>query len=252
MELVLATRNLDKIKEISAILAPLDVRLRTVAEFDAVPEVVEDGETLEANALKKARVVRDATGCCALADDTGLEVEALNGAPGVYSSRYAGEGVTYDDNNRKLLADMSGVPEKDRSAHFRCVIALALTSEVAGSLARGDQGVLPLDQSDAPGASRVRGDRVRAAEPANPDDQGPLADALLTEGLVHGRIAPARRGTGGFGYDPIFEVERLGRTLAELSAAEKNQISHRYRALVEMRELLLRLGLANECEGDAR
>jgi XTP/dITP diphosphohydrolase len=131
MEIVLATRNRDKIREIEAILSPLDIEVLTLDRFDGVPEVVEDGATLEENALKKARTVRDHTGVSALADDTGLEVDALGGAPGVYSSRYAGEEATYDDNNRKLLKELRSVEAPERSARFRCVMALALTKEAA-------------------------------------------------------------------------------------------------------------------------
>ncbi|MFQ5512320.1 MAG: non-canonical purine NTP pyrophosphatase [Candidatus Krumholzibacteriia bacterium] len=225
MEIVLATRNPDKVREISAIMAPLDLVIVPLEHFGPVPEVVEDGDTLEANALKKARVVRDATGRCALADDTGLEVDALGGAPGIYSSRYAGEDATYEDNTRKLLQEMAQVPPARRGARFRTVAALALVPEAADRVPRrlreqsgGDSGMM--------------------------DSERP--DALVGEGMLEGRIAGESRGTSGFGYDPVFEAAGDGKTLAEIGLDEKNRISHRYRALVELRELMLRCGLCGE------
>lgn len=206
MKIVVATKNPDKLREIEAILNDLDVTLVTLDEFNGVPDVIEDGKTVEENALKKARTIREATGLCALADDTGLEVDALGGAPGVYSARFAGEDGDYRANNKKLLAELNGVPDDKRSARFRCVMALALA---------GDAG------------------------PAG-------TDAFVAEGILEGRIAHENRGAGGFGYDPLFELPDLGRTLAEIGDAAKNELSHRYRALVEIRELLLRSGLAVE------
>ncbi len=125
MHLVLATKNKDKIREIRNVLAGLPIEIKTFEDFDNFPDIEETGETLEENALLKAKGIAKATGCAALADDSGIEVDALGGAPGVYSSRYAGPGCTYDDNNRKLLKEMSGVPEEKRTARFRAVIAIA-------------------------------------------------------------------------------------------------------------------------------
>lgn len=121
-KVILATRNKNKIEEMRAILAPLGIELVSALDIPDLEDVVEDQDTLEGNALKKARYVNKATGIPALSDDTGLEVEALNGAPGVYSARYAGEDATYNDNVMKLLGAMSD--EKNRSAQFRTVIAL--------------------------------------------------------------------------------------------------------------------------------
>ena len=121
--IVLSTRNRDKIREIQRIMAELPVELVSISNFANTSEVDEDGDTLEANALKKARYACQVTGLPALADDTGLEVDALDGAPGVYSSRYAGEDVTYEDNNNKLMKDMQDIPAEKRSARFRCVVA---------------------------------------------------------------------------------------------------------------------------------
>ncbi len=125
MRLVIATRNRHKVEEIGEILSGLDVELVLSSDFPDVPDVEEDGATLEANAVKKASIVSDATGLPALADDTGLEVDALGGSPGVYSARYSGEPPDYQRNNEKLLRELDGVPEAKRTARFRCVVALA-------------------------------------------------------------------------------------------------------------------------------
>lgn len=123
--LVLATGNKHKVAEISAILSGLPVDVMPCSAFPGVPEVEEDGATLEHNAIKKARTIALHLGRWTLADDTGLEVDFLNGEPGVYSARWAGPGCTYDDNNKKLLRLLSGVPREMRSARFRCVIAIS-------------------------------------------------------------------------------------------------------------------------------
>lgn len=214
MKLVLATHNRDKAREIVDMLEGLDVEIATLDAYTDFPPTIEDGDTLEANARKKAREARDHTGLSALADDTGLEVDALNGAPGVYSARYSGEGATYASNCAKLLDEMAHVPADRRGAHFRTVMALALTPTDAARLAQ-------------------------------------RAEYLLTDGALPGTIATERRGTHGFGYDPVFVDAASLRTLAEMTLAEKNRTSHRYRALIEMRELLLRLGLARENPSNA-
>jgi XTP/dITP diphosphohydrolase len=161
-------------------------------EFPDVPDVVEDGDTCEANAIKKAAAVSKATGLLAVADDTGLEVDALGGRPGVYAARYAGSEASYEDNCRKLLKELSGVPTDRRTARFITVAAVASAS-------------------------------------AKVDVMSGVLDGLITE-------APA--GTKGFGYDPVFYVPELGKTLAELSPEQKNRISHRARAFSQVRELL--------------
>jgi len=224
MKIVLATRNRDKVGEISRILEGLDISLVPVDE--SAPETIEDGATLEANALKKAREVREFSGQSALADDTGLEVEALDGAPGIRAARYAGEGASYVENYTKLLADLEGVPEAERAAQFRTVIALALSA------------------ADA--------ERLSTFLAAHPDagtglrEQGGSIDALVSEGMLPGSITTETRGESGFGYDPVFFVPGAGKTLAEMTSEEKNATSHRYRALIEMRELMLRLELVRE------
>ena len=139
MELVLATRNRHKVSEIRAILQGLNLTIRTLDDFPTVPEVVEDGTTCQENAIKKARMVAQQTGRLALADDTGLEVEALGGRPGVYSSRFAGERATFSDNRHKLLQELKGVPGLKRKALFRCITALASPTLVLAV----EEGVLP-------------------------------------------------------------------------------------------------------------
>jgi XTP/dITP diphosphohydrolase len=191
-ELVLATRNRHKGLELAALLGDLGITIRTLDEFPDAPDVVEDGDTCEANAIKKARAIAELTGLPAVADDTGLEVDALGGRPGVYAARYAGEDATYEDNCRKLLRELAGVPRERRTARFLTVAAFALPS-----------------------------DGVRVAQ-----------------GTLEGVIAEEASGTLGFGYDPVFLIPELGKTLAQLSANQKNIISHRAKAFAKMREIL--------------
>ena len=191
-ELVLATRNRHKVEELIALLGDLGITIRTLDEFPDAPDVVEDGDTCEANAVKKAHAIAEFTGLPAVADDTGLEVDALGGRPGVYAARYAGEDATYEDNCRKLLRELMGVPRERRTARFLTVAAIALPS-----------------------------DRIRVAH-----------------GTLDGVIAEEASGTSGFGYDPVFLVPELGKTLAQLSADHKNTISHRAKAFAKVREIL--------------
>ncbi|MBI3194608.1 MAG: XTP/dITP diphosphatase [Ignavibacteriae bacterium] len=128
-QLILATRNKGKLKEIQALLSGLPYEIHSVLDYPNIPEVVEDGETLEVNALKKAREVFLASNIPTIADDSGLEVYSLNMMPGVISARYAGENVTYAENNQKLLKELENVPAKKRQARFRCVIALVTSTE---------------------------------------------------------------------------------------------------------------------------
>lgn len=201
MRLLLATRNRHKIGEISELLKGLSVDVATLNEFPKVPEVVEDGETLEANAAKKATVCAQGSGLWSLADDTGLEVTALGGEPGVYSARYAGPGCDFAANNKKLLTRLKDVPEEKRQAVFRCVLALS----------------------------------------------SPEGQTTLEEGRLEGRIIETPRGSNGFGYDPVFLVETKRRTLAELTAEEKNAVSHRGLALRRMRSRIERLAQRSRC-----
>ena len=227
MRLVVATRNRDKLVEIRRALEGLSIELVSIADFPGVPEVEEDGATLEDNAIKKATSAARATGLAVIADDTGLEVEALGGAPGVFSARYAGEGASYEDNCRRLLREMEVVPLEKRGARFRCVIALA---------------GLPLSPSTGSGQalpSFTRGEGSFSKSPSlEGRGQGEGDDVILIEGVCEGRITTDPRGSQGFGYDPVFEIPELGKTFAELSLTEKNQISHRGRALNALRQRL--------------
>ena len=176
--------NPDKRRELEELLAIPGLRLRALSEFAGARAPQEDGATLLENARIKASAAVQLTGLPALADDTGLEVDALGGAPGVHAARFAGPKASYADNVRLLLERLRGVPSERRTARFRCVI-VALW----------------------------------------PDGREKLG-----EGTLEGRIANSPRGEYGFGYDPVFEVEGTGQTLAEMTAAEKNAVSHRARA----------------------
>lgn len=202
-QLVLATRNLDKAREIQALLGDLGIAIRTLADFPDVPDVVEDGETCRANAIKKAVAVARHTGLVTLADDTGLEVEALGGRPGAFAARYAGEHASYEDNCRKLLKELAGVPRGKRRARFITVAAVAL----------------------------------------------PAGEAQTAEGILEGEITEASVGTGGFGYDPVFRVPEIGKTLAEIPPEEKNRISHRGRAFRKAKTIVRALLEKNQTVG---
>ncbi|HEX2032236.1 MAG TPA: RdgB/HAM1 family non-canonical purine NTP pyrophosphatase [Actinomycetota bacterium] len=182
--IVIASRNPGKIREIRAICADWPVEWLT-HEDRRWPEVVEEGETYLDNARLKARAVARATGEAALADDSGIEVDALGGAPGPRSARYAGEGATDEQNLRALLTALGGVPPERRTARYRAVAVAAW-----------------------------------------PDGREAAA-----EGTCEGRLREEPVGAGGFGYDPIFEPEGYGRTMAQLAPEEKDRISHRGRAL---------------------
>ena len=190
-KLVLATNNPDKMKEMKAVFSIQGSIVLGLDNFPEVGEIEETGATLLENSFLKAHAVHIITGLPAIADDTGLEVDALDGAPGVFSARFAGENATYADNVNKLLLDMVSVAENLRTVRFRTV------------------------------ASFVDGDRE-----------------LWTEGVIEGEITREVRGTGGFGFDPIFKVIQTGKTFAEMKAKEKNEISHRGLALRKMQELL--------------
>ena len=199
MRAVLASRNRGKLREIVPLLARLGLDLVTVDEVAPDCELREDGDSFEANALAKARQAAAATGLAAIADDSGLEVDTLAGAPGVYSARYAG--LPSDDarNNAKLLEALRGVPAARRRARFRCVAAFV--------------------------------DAAAGVE-------------LLRSGDCEGEILEQPRGDLGFGYDPLFLVPALGRTMAELPIPEKNRLSHRAAAFRALAEALAALNKA--------
>ena len=195
MPLVVATRNVKKFAEVRGLLAPFGVDCVPVADCDEpgrpVPEVVEDGDTFAANAAKKAVRTARFLGRPVLGEDSGLCVDALGGAPGIYSARYSGDGATDAGdrdalNNRKLIVELAGVPDEKRGAGYVCSVAVA----------------------DADGTV-----------------------ALTAEGTCRGRIVDDPRGTGGFGYDPHFLIRELHRTFGELPPAVKRHLSHRARAL---------------------
>jgi XTP/dITP diphosphohydrolase len=193
MHLVVATNNPDKFREIAAILGDAPLTLRQLSEWPDYLPPEETGATLEDNAILKAQDAASFTGLPAVADDTGLEVDALGGDPGVFSARFAGENATYRDNRSKLLQLMAGIPEEKRGARFRALVALIF-----------------------------------------PDGRCETVD-----GVCSGLIITEERGTGGFGYDPIFLVPEFGKTLAEMTDHEKNAISHRGKAFRTLKELLL-------------
>jgi XTP/dITP diphosphohydrolase len=191
----LASRNPGKIREIRTICADWPVRWVTAEDEANVrpwPEVKETGETYADNALAKARAVADALGTPALADDSGIEVDALGGGPGPQSARFAGPDASEEQNLAKLIGAMAGVPSEQRAARYRCVAVL----------------VWPVDSE------------------------------MLAEGECEGTLIAEPRGTGGFGYDPIFVPAGFERTMAELSPQEKDRISHRGKALRALGRIL--------------
>lgn len=184
--LVIATKNQGKTREYREMLAPYKIDVKTLADFPRSIEINENGTSFLENATIKAQTVMGKLGIPVMADDSGLVVDALNGAPGVHSARYAGD---HDDqaNNAKLLRELSGVPTEQRTAHFHTTI-VALKPDGA---------------------------------------------KLVANGRVDGRILTSPRGKNGFGYDPLFYVEQFGSSMAELTADQKNSISHRGQALAE-------------------
>lgn len=203
--IVVATRSEHKLRELRDLLRLRGTRLVSLDELGAEREAIEDGLTFETNARIKARFAARATGLPALADDSGLEVEALDGGPGVRTRRYAGPNATDADNNAKLLAELAGIPSERRGARYVCALALALP------------------------------------DPACPGELW----VTTRRGTTRGRIALEPRGSGGFGYDPLFEPVRErpgGRTFGDYALAEKAAISHRGRAARRMAPVLAELG----------
>lgn len=186
--IVLATKNQGKVKEFRELLKDYPVDLKSLNDFGPIPEVVEDGATFDDNAYKKANFTARVLGIPAISDDSGLVVEALDGAPGVQSARYAGEGADDQDNIARLLKKMENT--ENRKAAFECVISIA----------------------------------------------SPSGPALTYEGRCEGFITENPAGEGGFGYDPVFYSPELGKTFAEADPAEKNLVSHRGRALAEIKD----------------
>jgi XTP/dITP diphosphohydrolase len=185
--LVLATKNRGKVSEFKGLFKGFGFEVKSLNDFGPIPPVIEDGETFEDNAVKKAQFTAKVLGLPAIADDSGLTVKALGGKPGVFSARYAGEGSTDEANNIKLLRAMKGIEQ--REAAFICVLAIAVP-------------------------------------------QGP---ALIYGGTCEGLITHEISGTKGFGYDPLFYYPPMNKTFAQMSAAEKNGVSHRGRAMAELK-----------------
>ena len=208
-EIIFATGNADKMREIREIMADLPVRIRSMKEAGLFPEIREDGATFEENALIKARTVAAAAreagmgDVIVLADDSGLEIDALDKEPGVRSARYMGEDTSYRVKNANLIGRLEGVPAEKRTARFVCAAAAAL-----------------------------------------PDGQ-----TRVVRGTIEGRIGYEERGENGFGYDPIFYLSDMSRSTAELSAEEKNAVSHRGNALRALQKELAEYLAGREKEG---
>jgi XTP/dITP diphosphohydrolase len=200
-QVVLASSNVGKLREMSALLAPLGFELVTQGSL-GIESAEETGTTFTENALLKARHAAQRAKLPAISDDSGIEVDALEGRPGVYSARFAGENASDEDNNRKLLAELHGVPADRRQARYQCVIVFV----------RDDAGAAP----------------------------------LVARGTWEGQVITEPRGSGGFGYDPLFVPAGMHDTAAQLEPARKNELSHRAQALRALVAVLQEKGLASE------
>ena len=200
MRVVVASRNRHKLREIGVLLADAGLPWDLISIDEVAPEcaLTENEPSFEGNALSKARQAAAACGLPALADDSGIEVDALHGAPGVYSARWSGEPCDDARNNQKMLHEMAGVPMHKRTARYRCAAAFV--------------------------------------DPAHSLE-------IVRTGACEGRLLESLRGTGGFGYDPLFFVESLGRTMAEIGLEEKNRLSHRAAAFRQLAQALVQLDL---------
>ncbi|MBR3402209.1 MAG: XTP/dITP diphosphatase [Parasporobacterium sp.] len=187
MQIIMATSNMDKVKEIRQILEGTEFQILSLKEAGLKLDIEETGSTFDENAAIKAEAVRDLTGQLAIADDSGLVIDYLDGAPGIYSSRFMGEDTPYPEKNRAILKKLENAAEEERSARFVCSMAIAW----------------------------------------------PDGHTDICRGVMEGRIAYEIAGEGGFGYDPIFYLPERGCTSAQLTAQEKNAISHRGKALRE-------------------
>lgn len=192
IELLVATKNQGKLKEIKELLSDLPFKVTSLADYDGLPEIVEDGKTFEQNALKKAATIAMATGKLTMGEDSGLQVKVLGNAPGIYSARFSGDQATDEKNNEKLLHSLKGKPLDQRSARYRCCVALV--------------------------------------------DRGGILSVV--NGTCGGTIGFELKGQNGFGYDPLFIINRYQKTFGELDSAVKAKISHRARALKKVRGVL--------------
>ena len=193
MKIIMATSNKDKVNEIRQMLAGTDIEIESLKEAGVSIDIDENGSSFDENAAIKANAVRDLTGQMAISDDSGLVIDYLNGAPGIYSSRFMGEDTPYSEKNAAILEKLQGVPDEQRSARFVCSMAIAY----------------------------------------------PDGHTQTVQGIMEGRIAHEIAGEGGFGYDPIFYLPEKGCTSAQLTAAEKNAISHRGKALEKLVKILM-------------
>jgi len=194
-KLLIATHNLGKLREYAEIFADLPTTLVSLQEEGITESIPEDGDTYRENAQRKALAYAEHSGLLTLADDSGLEVDALDGAPGVHTARFAGPAANDEERYRLLLQKMAGIEWERRTARFRCVVCIAT----------------------------------------------PEGETFIAEGVCEGYIANEPRGTGGFGYDPVFYLPQHGCTMAELPAEVKNRISHRARAARNAKQILKRL-----------
>lgn len=191
-EVLIATNNAGKAKDFEVLFQPFNVKVLTLNDIDEPIDVEETGSTFEENAILKAETVAKLLNTIVIADDSGLEIDALNGSPGVYSARYAGATKSDEANIDKVLKELTNVPTEKRTARFRCVLAVA----------------------------------------------GPNIETKTFAGACEGMIHPNREGENGFGYDPIFYVPTIGKTMAQLSPQEKSNISHRGAALANLKVTL--------------
>ncbi|MEH7116600.1 XTP/dITP diphosphatase [Neobacillus vireti] len=191
-EVIIATKNPGKAKEFEEIFFSRGITVRTLLDFPEIPEVEETGTSFEENAILKAEAVSRALNQMVISDDSGLIIDALDGRPGIYSARYAGEPKNDENNTDKVLSELQGVSEENRTARFYCALAIAVPGQATKTVS----------------------------------------------GTCEGRILEERRGTNGFGYDPVFYVPEKACSMAELSSDEKNKISHRANALKKLDVLL--------------
>lgn len=191
-KIIFATTNENKVREVNMIMGDFDVELLTLKDAGVNVEIVEDGTTFEENAIIKAKTVMEITGEIAIADDSGLEVDYLDGAPGIYSARFLGEDTSYDIKNNYIIDKLKDAKGKERSARFVCAIAVAF----------------------------------------------PDGEVITCKGTIEGLIAYEQKGKNGFGYDPIVYVPEFEMTTGEMTPELKNSISHRGKALEQMKEIL--------------
>ena len=235
--LLIATNNKGKIEELRELLKDLNFELIIPSQIGLDLDIVEDGNTYAENATRKAIAFAQASGLIALADDSGLEVDALDGNPGLYSARYGstdGKKLTDGERRKYLLSKLQDKPRPWR-ARFRAVIAIAIPEDV--TLPKEDRD--DVSEAISPGQQQP-GTLLSPASTSDSVLRSARDDlrVTLTEGICEGEIIPEERGTGGFGYDPIFLLPELGKTMAELTMDQKNHLSHRAKAVMKAKGTL--------------